>query len=69
MPDVAMKIHKSKLPDQAWIFQWFMSFFLYSFPIQFVKPFFDYIICRKQFAIVALSLGIVKCLRSDICKM
>lgn len=65
----ALKIKLANVLDQIWIFQWFMTFFLYSFPVEFVKKFFDYIICKKQFALVTLALGIVNCLKADINNM
>ena len=59
MPKTANKIKLAGVPDEIWIFQWFMSFYLYSFPIEFVKPFFDYVICKKNLSMVCLTLGIV----------
>ena len=69
IPKVATKLRKAAVPDEIWIFQWFISFFLYSFPVQFAKGMWDFIICRKEFSMVFLALGIVKCLKRDILAM
>lgn len=69
LPKTAMKIRNAKVPDEAWIFQWFMTFYLYSFPVEFVKRLIDYIICKKQFAIVMIGVGILNCLKQEIQRM
>jgi len=32
LPKIAEKIKKANVQDEIWIFQWFISMFLYSFP-------------------------------------
>lgn len=66
MPKLAQKIKLAEVPDEIWIFQWFISFFLYSFPAGFVKRMWDFIICKKEFSMVLIALGIVKCLKKDM---
>lgn len=40
--------------------------FLYSFPTEYVKRFWDFIILKKELSIVLIALGIVRCLKNDI---
>jgi hypothetical protein len=47
LPKLADKIKKAKVQDEIWIFQWFISLFLYSFPTEYVKKFWDFIILKK----------------------
>lgn len=63
---VAEKIRKARVQDEIWIFQWFISMFLYSFPTEHVKRFWDYIILKKELSVVLIALGIVRCLKSEI---
>ena len=66
MPKLAHKLRLAEVPDEIWIFQWFISFFLYSLPVNFVKRIWDFIICKKEFSMVLIALGIVKCLKKDM---
>ncbi len=66
LPKLAQKIRKAHVQDEIWIFQWFISLFLYSFPTEYVKKFWDFIILKKELSIVLIALGIVRCLKSDI---
>ncbi len=49
-----------------WIFQWFITLFLYNFPLEFTKRLWDFTICKKEFAPVLISLGIIKALKNEI---
>ena len=69
MPKIAKRLRDAEVPDEIWIFQWFISFFLYSFPVHFVKGFWDFIICKKEISMVLIALGLVKCLKKDILSM
>ena len=66
LPRTALKIRNSSVPDETWIFQWFISMFLYSFPVKFIKRFMDYVICKKECSMVTLAIGIVHTLKQDI---
>lgn len=60
------KLKKIGVPDEIWIFQWFISMFLYNFPLEVVKHLWDFILSKKDFAPVLVALGIIKVLRKAI---
>ena len=66
MPKLAHNIKQAQVPDEIWIFQWFISFFLSSFPVNFVKKLFNFIVCKKELAPVLIALGLMKCLKKDL---
>ncbi len=49
-----------------WIFQWFITFFIYSFPIQYIEKIFTYIFENKHFSMVKLAVAIVLVMKKDI---
>ena len=57
------------VPDHMWIFQWYLTFFLYSFPIEYISFYFNAIFDRKEFEMVLISVGIVVCMREEILGM
>jgi hypothetical protein len=40
-------LRKNYITDDLWLFQWFISLFLYNFPIEFAKKVWDFLICKK----------------------
>ncbi len=54
------------ITDHMWIFQWYLTFFLYSFPVEYVSLYFNDLFEYKEFQMVKISLGIVLCMREDI---
>jgi len=52
--------------DHMWIFQWYLTFFLYSFPLHYISFFFNSTLEYKELEVVRISVGIVLCLREDI---
>ena len=59
-PKLAENIVRMVLPKEIWIFQWFLTFYLNSFPVDVCKIFWDYILVSPEpFAIVYLALGII----------
>ena len=58
-PYLASLLKKEGVLDELWIFQWFMTFYVLSFPLYLISSFWTYIITRKGFSFVRLSLGIV----------
>lgn len=55
--------------DHMWIFQWYLTFFLYSFPKEYVGYYFSQLFEHKEFHMVKISLGIVLCMRTDIMQL
>ena len=47
LPQVYSKLKKVGIPDEIWIFQWFISMFLYNFPLDVVKHLWDFILSKK----------------------
>ena len=66
VPAVHKVLKKSYISDDLWLFQWFISLYLYNFPLEFVKKVWDFIICKKEMAVVLIALGIIKSLKKEI---
>jgi hypothetical protein len=52
----------ANLPDELWIFQWFITFFIYSFPLSYIQQFLNFIVVKRYFASVRLAVAVVQCL-------
>ena len=63
VPQVYNCLKKSYISDDLWLFQWFISLYLYNFPVEFVRKVWDFIICKKDMAVVLIALGIIKSLK------
>ncbi len=66
MPSIYTILKKSYITDDLWLFQWFITLFLYSFPLDLAKIFWDFIISKKEMAPVLISLGIIKSINKKI---
>lgn len=62
MPALASRIKELNIPDELWIFQWFLCFYIYSFPIAFIKPILTFVWEHKELALVKLAVAIMKIL-------
>ncbi len=49
-----------ELPDATWITKWFHTLFIYSFPMEIVTRFWDYIIATNLFSMIKISIAIIK---------
>lgn len=58
------RLRQINLPDQMWVFQWFITFFIYSFPIAYIQDMIAFVAEEKQLAVVKLGIGVIKCLES-----
>lgn len=58
-PQASQKLSGFGLPDEVWIFQWYMVFFVFSFPLEYVHQFLTYVFTKKKFAFIKLTLAIV----------
>lgn len=63
MPIVYGILKKTYITDDLWLFQWFISLFLYNFPVEFVKKVWDFMLCKKEMAVVLIALGIIKSIK------
>jgi len=66
MPKVYSILKKSYITDDLWLFQWFISLFLYNFPLEFVKRLWDFIICKKEMGVVLIALGVIKSMKKEL---
>ena len=60
---------KVNLPDMVWISKWILVLFLYSLPAEKVVRAWDYIISEDIFALLKLSLGLLKFLEDYLMKV
>ena len=63
MPVVFKVLRKNYITDDLWLFQWFISLYLYNFPLEFAKIVWDFILCKKEMAVVLVALGIIKSIK------
>lgn len=63
-----MKI-KEEIPDMVWIGKWLLTLFLYSLPAAQVVRIWDYMISEDIFALVKISLSILKSLEKVLLKL
>lgn len=61
-PDAHAILKESNIPDELWIFQWFITLFTYSLPHSYLKEIFNFIIVKGQFAAVRIAIGILQSL-------
>ena len=66
IPAVYKILKKCSITDDLWLFQWFISLFLYNFPVEFVRKVWDFLICKKEMAVVLIALGIIKSIKKEI---
>lgn len=64
LPAVFRVLRKSYITDDLWLFQWFISIFLYNFPLEFVRRIWNFLICKKEMAMVLIALGIVRSIKN-----
>jgi hypothetical protein len=69
MPKVYEILKRINIQDELWIFQWFLTLYLYNFPLDFSKRIWDFIISKKDLAPVLIALGIIKALKNEIMEM
>lgn len=61
-PRIKKKINNFNIIDELWIFQWFMTFFIYSFPFEIISEIWTYIFLKKELVLVRLAIAIVSLL-------
>lgn len=58
----AQKVKELNLPDELWVFQWFICLFIYSFPRIYMSDILTFIWREKGFACIRLALALIKLL-------
>jgi len=66
LPEVYEHIKEQGIPDPLWLYKWFLTIFVYSFPPKYVIQVWDYIMVHGLFAAIKIAIGIVKFLQKDI---
>ena len=61
-PKASLRLESAGLPDEVWIFQWFISLFVYCFPLSYLMEMINFMIVKRFLAPVRLAVGIVQCL-------
>ena len=59
LPDLHAHLEAEGFPDQLWIYKWFMSCFLYSFPLGLCIRVWDCILARGPRFMINISLSIL----------
>ena len=61
-PEGYQILKDANLPDELWLFQWFLTLFIYSFPLSYIQEFFTFIVVKKSFAAVRIAVAILQTL-------
>jgi hypothetical protein len=48
------------------LFQWFLTLFIYSFPLSYIQDLLNFIVVKRHFAAVRLAVAILQCLEKYI---
>ena len=64
-------IEKHELPDSIWIFKWFITYYLYSFPIEVCKYIFELVINLRQggIGLVYFAIGLINSLEEQLLQL
>lgn len=66
LPELYKHIKQQQIPDILWLFKWFFTMFLYSFPPQYVMKIWDFVMVHGLFSLIQISIGVVKFLEKDM---
>jgi len=66
MPALHEHIKQQQIPDPLWLYKWFLTVFLYSFPPKYVVRIWDFVIVRELLSPIQVALGVVKFLEKDM---
>ena len=69
MPLVHRHLKEQQLPDQLWIFKWYMTLFIHSAPQVQVVRIWDYILSTGMLGLVQISVAIIKMFEKDIMEL
>jgi len=69
LPEVHEHIKQQGVPDPLWLYKWFLTIFVYSFPPKYVIQVWDYIMVHGLFAAIQIAIGIVKFLQKDLMQL
>jgi hypothetical protein len=66
LPAMHQHFASQQIPDQLWITKWLLTLFLYSLPPIVVVRIWDFIFNENLFALVKVSVGLLKMIEKDI---
>lgn len=69
MPTIYEKLNKANIPNELWLFQWFITLFLYNFPLEIGRTIWGFMLSKKEMAPVLVALGIIKNFKNTIMEM
>jgi len=69
LPLVHKHLKQQQLPDQLWVFKWFLSIFLYSLPEVQVVRIWDFIMDFGLFGVVQITIAILKIHEKEILEL
>lgn len=69
MPLVYKHLKEQQLPDQLWIFKWYMTLFIHSAPQIQVVRIWDYILSTGMLGLVQISIALIKMFEKDIMEL
>jgi len=69
LPDLYKHIKSQNFPDLLWLFKWFLTIFLYSFPPKQVLRIWDFILVRGLFSMIQVALGVVEFIEKDMLRL
>lgn len=60
LPEVHRHLTKQNIPDQLWVFKWFLTIFLYSLPPVHAIRIWDFIFAEGLMSIIKVGIAILK---------
>ena len=69
LPEVHDHIKQLQLPDQLWVFKWFLTVFIYNVPQVHEVRIWDFVMSYGLFSVVQLAVGILKFFENEILEL
>jgi hypothetical protein len=69
LPRVINKFRELEVPNSFWMTKWYMTLFLYNFPVNICLRIWDFFLVEGIFGIVALIVPIMRIFENDLANM
>ena len=69
LPTFIQKFDEIGIPPSSWLSKWFMTLYLYSFPVEICIRIWDFILLEGIFGLVKLIIPIIKVFEKDFMSM
>ena len=66
LPVLYQHLKQNQIPDLLWLFKWFLTIFLYSFPGKQVVQIWDFVMTHGLFSMIQIAVGILKVLEAEM---